>query len=1116
MPRVGDKLAPTSKPRAIGSYVFAGGFTLGVSKHFDVACHLEEGPYGVAVTKANFPDMPVHVGFDQWPMEQLAKKQWSLLFGNPPCLSPYSPVMTENGWVPIIKLVQAKSTVKVATVTTDGCLIYQPITGWHDNPCIGQMLKVCLLDKGITARGWSKVEVTQDHKFLTKRGWIEAQNLRLSDQVATGQPSPNELQQFMINGMLLGDGAISKQPQFVTGQTCHELVELKAKMLEVFGSKLRVFKRSEADGYSRKNQTYLSVNTKIWVKKERLRWYPDGKKIIPKDLKLSDITLAVWFMDDGCGKSTKWSEREEYASRYNGPWVSLATHGFTEIEIKFLIKLLNKIGIKGQIQLRKSGYRDLEIRGESAALFFQKIGRYVPPSMRYKLPKDAPAFDKKSWEPGEIITGWSPVSVEKSRICKTGRVYCLDVAETHNFVSSGGVVHNCAAWSSAGSRLKGGRDWRVDPRVSCTRKHFESLEILRPTFWVWESVQQAFTVGREFVDELTARATDLGYSATYVLHNSQYLGVAQRRKRFFCVFHKVKFDLEVPSWKSINCDVVLNRIPEGELGDLTGSGKTCERYVQMLGAVAPGEALVKAWDRWSESSGGVERNHLGHVKGRPAFVIRRAKAGVPASVVMHEMVHPTEDRFMTIKELAALCGFPLSYKWPEKMVDVGFISRGVCPPVGEWLAKNVRRCLEENVRERSPTVKLVDFTDPPGRVESIDFGRRLAEISLVNEQTDDEETSMPKVGQKLTPLQSSAQELLDRPKTKLPQPGRVVKSGSGGRIREMLTEGSLTHEQIIEVIHEEFPDSKASVRDVKWHVSQMKKLGESPSEAKTITAARPAMKTGLAGKIRSPIIEEEVNDPEDEHVPQPTRKSVLPQHVDPGREFDTTSLRRNGSQERTVHRDYAAHFFRWGFAGRFINNEVEVLDVGCGPDLPLLAVMNHPRSNVPKRYVAVDMNKAPKFVPHRNWGTFLWEFNFLERYRELGKFDFIVNLEVIEHMRKTDGERLLTAMRDCLKPAGKIMLSTPVFDGKAAANHIHEWTVGELAGSIKRAGLTVEARYGTFANYNAIKRVATTEQMRTVNELSKYYSGEVIACFLAPLYPDHARNNVWILAKGGR
>lgn len=249
--------------------------------------------------------------------------------------------------------------------------------------------------------------------------------------------------------------------------------------------------------------------------------------------------------------------------------------------------------------------------------------------------------------------------------------------------------------------------------------------------------------------------------------------------------------------------------------------------------------------------------------------------------------------------------------------------------------------------------------------------------------------------------------------------------------------------------------------------------------------------------------------PEEER--QPTRRQV----VEEAREFDQTFL--DTQSQDLIHRDYIAHAFRWGFCKEnFVEHEkTRVLDVGCGPTRPLMLVLFGGIGNtLAKSYTGVDLNDIK---PTRHARTQLYpNTNFIEEWEtvleERGPFDLITNFEVIEHMRKADGLRLLQTFRKCLAPNGKILLSTPVYDGKARAkNHIHEYTIEELANHIMAAGLRVLNRYGTFMNHHEVKKVASPAQLEVYNDLREYFSQEVMANFLAPLYPDHARNNLWVL-----
>lgn len=234
---------------------------------------------------------------------------------------------------------------------------------------------------------------------------------------------------------------------------------------------------------------------------------------------------------------------------------------------------------------------------------------------------------------------------------------------------------------------------------------------------------------------------------------------------------------------------------------------------------------------------------------------------------------------------------------------------------------------------------------------------------------------------------------------------------------------------------------------------------------------------------------------------------------DPNRLFDKTSLKI--FKYEGVHRDYIAHAFRWAFIStRLVKRTSRILDIGCGVDTPLVKVLSAMLALVPKSYLGVDMNKIPKKLPYK-WIKFIENFNFAEKWRELSPqhFDLITCLEVVEHMNPAAVNKMLKGALNLLADGGRLVISTPVFNGRAAKNHINEMTVPQLHNVLDRAGFEVVDRFGTFASQPDIARVATEAELAIVKKLKRYYTGEVVACFLAPLYPDNARNNIWICKK---
>lgn len=244
------------------------------------------------------------------------------------------------------------------------------------------------------------------------------------------------------------------------------------------------------------------------------------------------------------------------------------------------------------------------------------------------------------------------------------------------------------------------------------------------------------------------------------------------------------------------------------------------------------------------------------------------------------------------------------------------------------------------------------------------------------------------------------------------------------------------------------------------------------------------------------------------------------------RDYDTTQLREAG-HGRTLHRDYSGHFWRWSFARRFITAKDNVLEIGCGEDRPLSKILTGGAAAHVGHYTGVDLNKLKPSNSQRL--TFHGEFNFVERHKELvkdGLFDVVVHYEVIEHMKVEHGAKLLKAAFACLKPGGTMLMSTPCYDGvRHAANHIHEYTVPELQKATEKAGFKVEQRYGVFMDIKHIgKELPTLSGLTDATQLKasvamvrrhleKYFDNDAISCIFAPLYPDHARNNLWICKK---
>ena len=103
-------------------------------------------------------------------------------------------------------------------------------------------------------------------------------------------------------------------------------------------------------------------------------FYGTGRKRIP-ELELFELTLAVWFMDDGC--------RSRNA-------VYLNTQQYDETSQRTLLRLLHdQWGIEGALNRDKSYYR-IRLSVEGTRRFGRLVDPHLLPELRYKLPQVTP------------------------------------------------------------------------------------------------------------------------------------------------------------------------------------------------------------------------------------------------------------------------------------------------------------------------------------------------------------------------------------------------------------------------------------------------------------------------------------------------------------------------------------------------------------------------------------------------------------------------------------------------------------------------------------------------------------------------------------------------------
>ena len=181
--------------------------------------------------------------------------------------------------------------------------------------------------------------------------------------------SLSKVQQQLILGCVLGDGYIRKKVnahlQITHSFKQKEYVDWKYLCLkDIVLTAPKVYKGNAGRvGYRFFTRSLPAITTFYDT------FYRNGVKIIPKDLILSPLSLAVWYMDDG--------SKARRASYFN-------CQQFDPTSQSNLLRALANVGIHASLNKDKT-YSRIYISYSYTPILVNIIKKFIVPSMRYKL-----------------------------------------------------------------------------------------------------------------------------------------------------------------------------------------------------------------------------------------------------------------------------------------------------------------------------------------------------------------------------------------------------------------------------------------------------------------------------------------------------------------------------------------------------------------------------------------------------------------------------------------------------------------------------------------------------------------------------------------------------------
>jgi uracil-DNA glycosylase family 4 len=372
----------------------------------------------------------------------------------------------DGSWERIGRLVRNRYAGTVMSVDSDGRLIPRRVIGWHASP-VGDRRIYKLTYRSGKNVGSRKtcIELTGDHPVLTEKGYVPVEELRAGDRIATGQ-GLSRLARDVVCGTLLGDGSINRNSAILTMAHSWKQVLYAAFKARLLSAELEVRTDvQEVAAVAGGERMYETVHLRTLAHRAlgtlRAEFYRP-KKVVPEWIAndLNPRMLAIWFMDDG------------HTNLRGRPRAEIATVGFSDADRQVLLRGLMRLGLPAKASRRRL-YFDVPTTRKLSEL----IAAYVPASMRYKLHPDVEArvpFDPSRFEPGPAETLYDDVEIEDvtDRPHPDRTFFCIDVEETSNFVTAGGVVHNC--------RPPGNRDPAPVEIENCQGYLMRQVELIEP------------------------------------------------------------------------------------------------------------------------------------------------------------------------------------------------------------------------------------------------------------------------------------------------------------------------------------------------------------------------------------------------------------------------------------------------------------------------------------------------------------------------------------------------------------------------------------------------------------------------------------------------------------
>jgi RecA/RadA recombinase len=314
------------------------------------------------------------------------------------------------------------------------------IVDWHFN---GKVEKqddfITITSEAVdTANGIVSFTCTREHKVLTFEGWKPAEELTTDDLLVTKYESKinKSLKSFML-GTMIGDSRLdTRSPpngthhiRFQDKQNL-EYVKWKLDKLDMFS-----FYENKLNQHGDVVPQFVSETRHEFTVWKRRIGNRDPLSVLEE---MDDLSLAIWFMDDGSGQFDTHVRGQISIGRFTG-------------DFERLLLLKDGFAKKGIICDFRLSSGSLRFNKDAFLVLCERICKYVPPCMQYKLPPEFRGryeefdLDFETCIASDYVRIFSISDGSRRKFRQKGK-YDITIEGTHNYlvgnVANGVVVHN--------------------------------------------------------------------------------------------------------------------------------------------------------------------------------------------------------------------------------------------------------------------------------------------------------------------------------------------------------------------------------------------------------------------------------------------------------------------------------------------------------------------------------------------------------------------------------------------------------------------------------------------------------------------------------------------------